>query len=115
MTNVTTSKLALTIEPNKQKLKYPQADNWKRKFIDSAKEISESKKKSYTYEDALEETLYPTPFDKVCIQYFEIIDSMPIDDNAFIKYVSTYESNGVKLQEKYFPYDLDMHLIHLPT
>ena len=88
--------------------KYSLADKWKTQFINNARDETQSRKKEYSYNDALNDTVEPSEVDEVFINYFDSIEATPIENNAYVKYVSAYSQHGVKLQDKYFPYDLDV-------
>src|SRR5690554_2695349 len=81
--------------------------DWKAEFIERIKKQSKSKKQVFHYEDALSRSVNTrTELDKVMVEYLDFINSDPLKENDYFKYVNAYKE-GVKLKEKYFRHDLN--------
>lgn len=76
--------------------------DWKKNFTKRIKEESKSKKQVFTYKDALKNsTNSRNELDKIIIEYLNFINSDPLQDNDYFKYVDAYRK-GEKLNEKFF-------------
>lgn len=81
-------------------------DNWKKEFIQRIRIESKSRKQIFNYKDALKLSEdRRTDLDDLMIAYVEFINSNPLKDNDYFKYLNAYKE-GVKLNEKYFRHDL---------
>jgi len=81
--------------------------DWKAEFIERIKKQSKSKKQVFHYGDALSRSVNTrTELDKVMVEYLGFINSDPLKENDYFKYVNAYKE-GVKLKEKYFRHDLN--------
>lgn len=81
-------------------------NDWKSEFTERIKELSKSKKQDFNFVDALKRsTTSRNELDKIMIQYLDFINSDPLRNNDYSKYVNSYKQ-GKKLNEKYFRHDL---------
>lgn len=96
------------MEANEKQLKVSDfVSNWKSEFTERIKTVSKSRKQEFTYLDALKRcTDQRSELDKVMIKYLGFINSDPLKDNDYFKYVNAYKE-GKKLKEKYFRHDLN--------
>lgn len=78
---------------------------WKYTHIERIQQESESKKKEFTYKDALKYKKLRTEFDTVMIEYFTFMNKNPLMQNDYYKYVSAYWNTGKKLNPKFFSSD----------
>lgn len=80
---------------------------WQDDFIKRIKLQSGSKKQKFFYQDAVSRSINNrSDFDEVIIQYLTFINSDPLKDNDYFKYVQAYRQ-GKKLKEKYFRHSLE--------
>lgn len=81
--------------------------NWKVDFTERIKTISKSRKQDFNFADALKRSRTSwSELDKTMVQYIEFINSNPLKNNDYYKYVNSYRQ-GKKLNEKYFRHDLN--------
>ena len=82
-------------------------DSWKDDFIGSVKLQTQSRKVNFSYLDAVNRaTGLMTPLDKVMVNYLEFINSDPLRNNDYYKYIDAYV-NGKQLNLKYFRHDIE--------
>lgn len=80
--------------------------DWKRDFINRMRSESKSRKRNFTYYDAVTCTSFiNNPLDKKLIEYFKYVMKKPLQKNDYFKYVNTYINTGKKLDEAYFRHD----------
>lgn len=83
------------------------ADEWKQDFIPKIKEATKSRKMIFTFADAIERSEgNRTPLDDVFIEYFQFINSNPLRENDYFKYLNSYKK-GKRLDDKKFRHELD--------
>tara|TARA_R110002049_G_C9170440_1_gene561893 strand:- start:1132 stop:3474 length:2343 start_codon:yes stop_codon:yes gene_type:complete len=81
--------------------------DWQGDFVQRIKLQSGSKKQIFDYSDAVSRSLdYRTEVDEVIIQYLAFINSDPLKDNDYFKYVQAYRQ-GKKLNKKYFRHSIE--------
>ncbi|MDO7174153.1 hypothetical protein [Mariniflexile sp. AS56] len=81
--------------------------SWKKGFIDRTKTVSKSRKQNFTYEDALSKsTNSRNDLDAVMIEYISFINSDPLKNNDYFKYLDSY-AKGKELNLKYFKHDVE--------
>lgn len=79
---------------------------WKSDYTLRVKESSQSRKHNFNYDDAVKRSpSSDNKLDRIMIQYLKFIDSKPLKNNDFFKYVDSYRK-GKKLHDKYFRHDL---------
>lgn len=76
--------------------------DWKKEFTKRIYTESKSRKETFTFIDALKKPMYHTERDKVFLSVVTFLESEPLKNNDFVKYVSCYVSTGKKLNLKYF-------------
>jgi hypothetical protein len=82
-------------------------NDWRTEFIVRVKETVKSRKQDFTYLDALNKSkLFRNDFDNCLIEYSRFINSNPLCNNDYFKYVNSY-SKGKELDLKYFKYDVN--------
>lgn len=80
--------------------------NWKTEFTERIKRETKSQKQNFHYEDAVKRSEFSlNDLDKIMIEYLDFINSKPLRDNDYFKYLNSYKM-GKKLNEKYFRHDL---------
>src|SRR5690625_98714 len=80
--------------------------NWQADFTERMRTQANSKKRNWTYSDAVGCTSFITQgIDKLMIKYVDYIDSNPLMENDYYRYVDSY-IQGKKLDEYYFKHDL---------
>ncbi|MGO3183159.1 MAG: hypothetical protein ACTIJ9_10035 [Aequorivita sp.] len=81
--------------------------DWKATFTERIKDLSNSRKQDFTFADALKRcTTSRNELDKLMIEYLNFINSNPLRNNDYFKYVNSYKK-GKKLNEKYFRHDIN--------
>jgi hypothetical protein len=79
--------------------------DWKQGFIYRVKEAIKSRKQEFSYLDAVNKSSsLQTDLDRCMITYIQFIESNPLCDNDYFKYVDSY-SRGKELDLKYFKHD----------
>lgn len=79
--------------------------SWKEDFTNEMRTVSKSKKRNWSYYDAVSCTTFINdPLDKLMIEYLRYINSDPLKHNDFYKYVVSYQ-NGEKLDDRFFKHD----------
>jgi hypothetical protein len=79
--------------------------SWKADFTERIKVASKSKKRKWTYFDAVTSNAFITdPLDKVLIDYLRFIKSDPLKANDYFKYIVSYQ-DGRELDIRYFKHD----------
>jgi hypothetical protein len=80
---------------------------WLNEFTERIRLTSGSRKTIFTYKDAVQRSIrFCSEFDKVLINYVQFIQSNPLKDNDYFKYVQAYRNNKV-LNIKYFRHDVN--------
>jgi len=74
--------------------------------IDSIKLLSQNKKQLFDFKDAIRLKQFGTPRDQELINALQFIQSNPLRNNDYYKYLHSYKQHGVKLNEKYFKHSL---------
>ncbi len=93
---------------NTKEVFYSFVNDWKTNFIQRIKLESKSRKFVFTFADAVERSEgLRTKTDEVFIEYFEYVNSDPLKENDYYKYLSSYK-NGKRLDDKYFKHDLEL-------
>lgn len=83
-------------------------NEWKQVFITRIKEATKSRKMVFTFADAIERSEgNRTPLDDVFIEYFQFINTNPLRDNDYFKYLNSYKK-GKRLDDKKFRHDLEL-------
>lgn len=67
---------------------------------------TKSKKVEFTYYDAVKVKSNGTERSKVIMEAIEYLNSNPLNENDYYKYLNAYSKNKVRLNEKYFRHDL---------
>lgn len=67
---------------------------------------TKSKKLEFTYYDAVKYQSNGTKRSKAIIEAIEFLNSNPLNENDYYKYLNAYSKNKVRLNEKYFRHDL---------
>lgn len=81
--------------------------DWKAEFIERVKKESKSRKQTFSYTDALQKSIANrTDFDNCLIEYSRFINSNPLQNNDYYKFVNAY-SKGKELDFKYFKHNID--------
>src|SRR5690554_4052738 len=96
------------METNENKTKVSDfISDWKTTFTERIKNLSKSRKQDFTFSDALKRCAdQRSELDKTMIQFLKFINSNPLKDNDYFKYVNSYKK-GKKLNAKFFRHDLD--------
>ena len=80
---------------------------WSDEFTERIRTSTKSTKHVFTYFDAVKKSKrYCNEFDIVMIQYVEFIESNPLRDNDYYKYLNAYR-NGKELDLKYFRHSIE--------
>ncbi|MCF8255759.1 MAG: hypothetical protein K9J84_14370 [Bacteroidia bacterium] len=74
--------------------------------IDSIKLLSHAKKQVFDFKDAVRLQHFGTDRDKVLINALLFIQSNPLRNNDYYKYLHSYKVHGKKLQDRYFKHSL---------
>jgi hypothetical protein len=69
---------------------------------------TKSKKLEFTYSDAVKYQSNGSKRSKVIIQAIDFINSNPLRNNDYYKFLNAYKTTGIKLQDKYFKHDLTL-------
>ncbi|MFA5619569.1 MAG: hypothetical protein WDA08_04590 [Weeksellaceae bacterium] len=81
-------------------------DDWRKEFIQRIRTESKSRKQIFNYNDALKlSSERRTELDDLMIAYVQFINSNPLKENDYFKYVNAYIQHGKRLDEKYFRHD----------
>jgi hypothetical protein len=76
--------------------------DWKDEFTKRIYTESKSRKELFTFYDASLKSMYHTERDNVFLSVVTFLESEPLNNNDYVKYVSCYISTGKKLNTKYF-------------
>lgn len=76
--------------------------DWRAEFTERIKIECKSKKQEFTYTDALNKKSYHTGRDRCFIEASNFLESNPLKNNDFAKYVTCYINEGRKLDLKFF-------------
>ena len=76
--------------------------DWKAEFTKRVQTESESRKETFTFYDACKKEQYHNQRDKVFLLVISFLNSEPLQNNDYVKYVSCYIKTGTKLNAKYF-------------
>lgn len=80
-------------------------NDWRLEFTTRVKETIKSRKQDFTYLDAVNKSkLFRTNLDNCMIEYVKFINSNPLQNNDYFKYVNSY-SKGKELDLKYFKHN----------
>jgi hypothetical protein len=80
---------------------------WLKEFTERIRTTSGSTKTVFSYSDAVQRSMrFRTDLDEVLIWYLKYINSNPLNENDYYKYVEAYR-NGKELDEKYFRHSVD--------
>jgi hypothetical protein len=81
--------------------------DWVNGFTERVRTTTGSKKTVFTYLDAVQRSVnLQTKLDAVLIDYVQYIETNPLKENDYFKYVQAYR-NGKELDLKYFRHDVD--------
>jgi len=80
--------------------------HYESEVITYLKDVTKSKKLSFTFSDAIKFKELGNNRIKVLIEAIEFINSNPLRDNDYYKYINSYLAHGIKLKDKYFRHDL---------
>ncbi len=81
-------------------------NDWQKEFTQRIRTESKSKKQLFKYKDAVKLSEdRRTDLDDLMIAYVEFINSNPLKENDYFKFVNAY-IHGKRLNEKYFRHDL---------
>lgn len=78
--------------------------------INSVRERCNSKKQLFEFEDAYklkDHQRFATNRDKTILNVVKFLSKNPLQNNDYFKYVNTYYSTGIKLNEKYFRHNIE--------
>ncbi|MNQ40732.1 hypothetical protein D3C85_543930 [compost metagenome] len=76
--------------------------DWKAEFTKRIQNESKSRKETFTFYDAIKKENYHTKRDKVFLSVVSFLNSEPLQNNDYVKFVSCYIKTGQKLNAKYF-------------
>ncbi|AOW10488.1 hypothetical protein [Flavobacterium gilvum] len=79
---------------------------WQLEFTNRIQLESKSRKEQFTFRDACNRPSFHTKRDKTFLSAVDFLDSNPLRNNDYVKYVSYYNITGKKLNAKYFRNDL---------
>lgn len=97
----------ISLSPNKQGKVKQFINDWERSFRDKIKNKTGSRKTVFTLKDAIAISEdFQTNFDKVMIEFHLFLETNPLSNNGFFKYLDSYKK-GKKLKDKFFRHDLD--------
>ena len=82
-------------------------DYYKREAIDHCKNVTKSRKTLFEFYDAYKVKELATPRVKVILEAVRFLQTDPLKENDYFKFVNSYFTHKVKLNEKYFRHDLD--------
>lgn len=83
-------------------------NEWSTEFTKQIKRQSNSKKVNYTFSDALvNKALHSKRDECFIIAYTYLKENLP-ERNDFIKYLTAYIEDGIKLKQEYFKYDYEI-------
>lgn len=82
-------------------------NDWKAEFTKRVQIESKSRKEAFTFYDACKKEIYHTKRDKVFLSVVKFLNSQPLQNNDYVKYISCYIRTGVKLDAKYFRNNLN--------
>jgi len=85
-------------------------EDWKIEFTDKIEQALKSRKEVFTLNDAINKSTTKnrrSKFDSVMIEYLNYVESNPLNENDYFKYLNSYK-DGKKLDEKYFKHDLSL-------
>lgn len=82
-------------------------NEWSKEFTERVRTTTGSTKTVFTYSDAVQRSIrFRTEFDEVIIDYIQYINTNPLKENDYFKYVQAYR-NGKELDLKYFRHSID--------
>lgn len=81
--------------------------NWSGEFTKRIKTQCNSKKLKFTFTDAIERIEFHTKRDECFLTARNFLYNNPINQNDYVKYVSAYAYQSIKLDLKYFKYNVD--------
>lgn len=82
-------------------------ESWKDDFINRMRIATGSRKRNFSYQDAVQCTSFINdPLDKIMIGFISYLNSHPLKQYDFFKYLNSY-FNGKKLNPAHFRYDID--------
>ena len=82
-------------------------NDWKAEFTKRIQTESKSRKETFTFYDAIKKENYHTKRDKVFLSVVTFLNSEPLQNNDYVKFVSCYIKTGQKLNAKYFRNNLN--------
>ncbi|WP_264522483.1 hypothetical protein [Flavobacterium sp. N2469] len=82
-------------------------NDWKAEFTKRIQAESKSRKETFTFYDACKKVNYHTERDKVFLSVVTFLNSEPLQNNDYVKFVSCYITTGRKLNAKYFRNNLE--------
>lgn len=85
-----------------EKNKIDVMSDWKVEFTKRIQTESKSRKETFTFYDAIKKENYHTKRDKVFLSVVSFLNSEPLQNNDYVKFVSCYIKTGQKLNTKYF-------------
>lgn len=85
-----------------EKNKIDVMSDWKIEFTKRIQTDSKSRKETFTFYDAIKKENYHTKRDKVFLSVVSFLNSEPLQNNDYVKFVSCYIKTGQKLNAKYF-------------
>lgn len=81
--------------------------DWKAEFTKRIQTESKSRKETFTFYDAIKKEIYHAKRDKVFLSVVSFLNSEPLQNNDYVKFVSCYIKTGQKLNAKYFRNNLN--------
>ena len=89
----------------KKSLEYSK--DWKKEFTNRIKKELKRTRRNYTYNLAVEDSDGLTnKLDNVMISYFEFLNTKPLENNDYFKYLHSMQ-NGKELDREYFKHDFE--------
>ena len=85
-----------------KKSKLDVLSEWRTEFTERIKIDCKTRKQSFTYIDALDQKSYHKERDNCFIEAIKFLESNPLQNNDYTKYISCYVNEGRKLDDKYF-------------
>ncbi|MEG0848404.1 MAG: hypothetical protein RSH24_00975, partial [Flavobacterium sp.] len=82
-------------------------NDWKAEFTKRVQNESKSRKETFTFYDAWQKEKYHTKRDKVFLSVVKFLNSEPLQNSDYVKFVSCYITTGRKLNAKYFRNNLE--------
>lgn len=81
-------------------------DHYLEDTIKHVKNATGSKKQYFDFKDAIKGKEFATPRYKKLIEAIDFVNSNPLRQNDYYKFLNAYKTTGKKLKDKYFKHDL---------